>query len=94
MSADNGVYILRTKDRQIRVAHLKAINGMFDYEGKYITKQICRYFDGRRYTKNMDKAIKIAESIKRKLPVCEYGIQILPYCNKTWEQILSESYSI
>lgn len=87
MSADNGVYILRTKDRQIRVAHLQAANGLFDYHGKYIPEQICRHFGNSRYTKNMDKAIIIAQNIKNKLPVCEYGIQVLPYCDKTWEEI-------
>ena len=91
MSADNGVYILKTKDKQIRVAHTKAINALFDFDGKYIPEQIHRYFGNSRYTKNMDKAIKIAENIRKKLPVCEYGIQVLPYCDKTWEQIVNES---
>lgn len=90
MSADNGVYILKTKDGQIRVAHSNAINGLFDFKGNYISEQISRHF-GCKYTKNMDKAVKIAEKIRKKLPVCEYGIQFLPYCDKTWEQIIEET---
>lgn len=89
MSADNGVYILRTKDRQIRVAHSQAINGLFDLEGRYIPEQVRRHFGGSKYTKNMDKAIVVAQNIRRKLPVCEYGIQVLPYCDKTWEEIVA-----
>lgn len=91
MSADNGVYILKTKDKQIRVAHSHAINGLFGYDGKYISEQISRHFGNCKYTKSMDKAIKIAENIRKKLPICEYGIQVLPCCDKTWEQIIGES---
>lgn len=91
MSADNGVYILKTKDRQIRVAHSYAINGLFDYDGNYISEKINRHFGSSKYTKNMDKAVKIAQNIRKKLPICEYGIQVLPYCDKTWEQIVKES---
>lgn len=90
MSADNGVYILKTKDKQIRVAHTKAINGLFDCNGEYISSQINRHFGNAKYTKNMDKAIRFAQRIQNKLPVCEYGVQILPYCDKTWEQIIEE----
>ncbi|MCI8749129.1 MAG: hypothetical protein HFH67_14940 [Lachnospiraceae bacterium] len=89
MSADNGVYILRTKDRQIRVTHSQAINGMFDHEGRYIPEKIKLHFNGNKYTKNMDKAIMIAQHIRKKLSVCEYGIQVLPYCDKTWEEIVN-----
>lgn len=91
MSADNGVYILKTKDRQIRVVHSKSINGLFDYGGNYISEQINRHFGNSKYTKSMEKAIKIAQRIRKKLPVCEYGIQVLPYCNKTWKQITNEA---
>lgn len=90
MSADNGVYILKTKDNQIRVAHSSAINGLFDFNGNYISEQITRHF-GIRYTKNMDRAVRIAEKIRKKLPVCEYGIQVLPYCDKTWNEILEDT---
>jgi hypothetical protein len=90
MSADNGVYILKTKDGQIRVAHTNAINGLFDQKGNYIPEQITRHF-GIKYTKNMDKAVRIATNIKKRLPVCEYGIQFLPYCDKTWDELIEET---
>lgn len=91
MSADNGVYILRTKDRQIRVAHSQAINGLFSYNGEYIPEKIELHFGKSKYTKNMNKAIEIAQNIRKRLPICEYGIQVLPYCDKTWEEITSEN---
>jgi len=91
MSADNGVYILKTKDDQIRVVYSQAINGIFDPCGKYISKQIYRHFGNSEYTKNMEKAVKIAQNIRSKLSVCEYGIQILPDCNRTWEEIINDS---
>lgn len=90
MSVDNGVYILETKDGQIRVAHSQAIESLFDSEGRYIQGQITKHF-GNKYTKNMRQAVKIAQKIRNNLHICEYGIQILPYCNKTWKQIVNES---
>lgn len=90
MSADNGVYILKTKDKQIRVVHSQGINGLFDFNGMYIPEQIKRHFGNSKYTNNMNKAIRIAENIRKKLPVCEYGVQVLPYCDKTWDQIMDE----
>lgn len=91
MSADNGVYILRTRDKQIRVAHSKAINGIFSANGRYIPKQVVRHFAGFPYTKNADVANRVAEQIKGNLQVCEYGICHLPYYNKTWEEIMEEA---
>lgn len=91
MSADNGVYILETRDKQIRVVHSQAIEGLFNNNGDYIPRQINKYFGDSKYTKDMSKAVKIARKIRRKLPICEYGISILPYCDKTWKQIMNES---
>lgn len=91
MSADNGVYILRTKDNQIRVVHSKAINGIFSGSGKYIPKQVVRHFSGVPFTKNMDIANRIAKQINGNLQVCEYGIQHLPFYNKTWKKIMEEA---
>lgn len=91
MSVDNGVYILKTKDKQIRVVHSQGINRLFDYAGRYIPEQINRHFGIIKYTKSINTAIRIAENIRKKLPVCEYGVQVIPYCDKTWKQIMDES---
>ena len=88
MSADNGIYILKTKDNQIRVSHSKAIDGLFDSDGKYIYSQIQKHFNDKPFTRNMRVANKIAQKIYNNLPVCEYGIRVLPVCDKTWEQIV------
>lgn len=91
VSADNGVYILKTNDNQIRVAHSYAIDGLFNDNGEYISKQIKMHFGDTPYTKNMGAANRIAKKIYRNLHVCEHGIQVLPYCSKTWKQIEEES---
>ena len=91
MSADNGVYILKTKDNQIRVIETKAIENIFDFYGEYIPKQVNRYFGNVPHTKDMNVANSIAQRLYRQLEVCEYGIRILPEYNKTWKEILRES---
>ena len=91
MSADNGIYILRTKDKQIRVIHTKAIENIFDVYGEYIPKQIEKYFGNIPYTKDMNVANNIAQKMFKDIDYCEYGIRILPECNKTWKEILKEA---
>ncbi|MCI8327281.1 MAG: hypothetical protein HFI37_05835 [Lachnospiraceae bacterium] len=90
MSADNGIYILMTKDQQIRVLHAKAIENIFDTDGNYISKQVKKYFLECPYTRDMNRANRIAQKMYRSLSACEYGITILPYYDKTWGQIMGE----
>ncbi len=91
MSADNGVYIFKTRDKQIRVIHTLAIGNIFDTNNNYISKQVKKYFKDTPFTKDMNVANNIAQKMYKKLDVCEYGIRILPECNKTWEEILKEA---
>ena len=75
MSADNGIYILKTKDKQIRVIHTKAIENIFDLYGRYIPKQVKKYFDDVPYTKDMNVANNIAQKMFKdidKQGICKY----------------------
>lgn len=101
MSADNGIYILRTKD-QYRVAHLQAIEHISwshidgDWNNKKGTHQKCvptrvvEMWGDCKFTKNAERALSIAHKWNTSLPVCEYGVRIITY-NKTWVQILKEA---
>lgn len=95
MSADNGVYILKTKD-QYRVTDAHAIENLywsfidFDMKDEYVPTRLVEYFGHTRYTRDFEKAMKVANAIARSLPILEYGIQILPV-NKTWKQIVKEA---
>lgn len=95
MSADNGIYILKTKD-QYRVTDAHAIENLywsfidFDMKDEYVPTRLVEYFGHTRYTRDFEKAMKVANAIARSLPILEYGIRILPI-NKTWKQIVKEA---
>lgn len=90
MSADNGIYILKTKEGQIRVIHDKAIDNIFDSNESYNSTQLVQYFGQTPYTRDMNVAVNIAQRMYKAIPYCEYGIVILPECDKTWNQIMRE----
>lgn len=84
MSADNGVYILKTPARPIkdgntytnqhgkfeyRVAHCQAIDNI-DYSDLYIPL----LFGNAAVHKNRDSAMELASRILEGLDICEYGI--------------------
>ena len=96
MSADNGVYILRTKDKQYRVASFQNPEEMhYDivdstYKKEYTSYGLFKKFgDLENFTTNPEKAISIATALEEELSVCEYGIQII-HVDKTWKQIEKE----
>lgn len=93
MSADNGVYILHTTDGQYRVKEFQAGDNL--YWNVFTKKQqktlfqlavVVEYAD-IKYTKNSDKAFKIANNIHNNLWICEYGISLIN-CNISWECLL------
>ena len=100
MSADNGVYILKTKD-QYRVAHLQAIenlswsaiDGRWDFSEKekerYVPTRVMEMWGGCKYTRNREVAFQIAQRMVRNLRICEYGIHVITY-NKTWRRIAED----
>lgn len=94
MSADNGVYILKT-GKQYRVAHLRAIDNLnYDCDGHYhdyfVSSSVLSMFGNCKYTYDANQAIGIACAIKDTLSMCEYGIVVLD-AHKTWKQILNEA---
>lgn len=101
MSADNGIYILRTKD-QYRVAHLQAVENISwsyidgDQNNKavtherYVPTRVVEMWGDCKFTKDAEQALRIAHKWNTSLPVCEYGVKIITY-SKTWMQILKEA---
>lgn len=98
MSADNGIYILETKD-QYRVAHLQAVENLScvslqegrnaGYGGLSPAKAV-EMWGGCRYTRSRRKALEIAHRWAQRLPVCEYGVRIVR-CGKTWKSLLRDA---
>ncbi|MFC8686009.1 hypothetical protein [Brevibacillus porteri] len=95
MSADNGVYILKTRD-QYRVAYAHAIENLWwNYakrisEKEMVSTRLAELYGSKRYTKDAEKAMKVAQDIARDSGYLEYGIRILSI-NKTWKQIAYEA---
>ncbi|MBD5157329.1 MAG: hypothetical protein HDT13_06830 [Butyrivibrio sp.] len=101
VSADNGIYILKTKD-QYRVAHLRAIDNVFwSYAGdsrkrtvvsqnRLVPTRVVEMWGGCKFTRSREKALKIAYRWAGRLPVCEYGVKIVSY-NKKWKDILKDA---
>lgn len=97
MSADNGIYVLKTKD-QYRVAHLQAIDNVYwsaicgnCYDiGKLIPTRVVEMWGDCKFTRDEGKALSIAHKWESSLTVCEYGVCVITY-NKTWKQILKDA---
>ncbi len=101
MSADNGIYILKTKD-QYRVAHLQAIDNVSwsaidgDWQnnkstkGKCVPTRVVEMWGDCKFTRDEDKALRLAHKWASNLPICEYGVNIITY-NKTWKHILEDA---
>lgn len=87
MSADNGIYILATKD-QYRVVHLQGVDNpdIFRYNPTFIVKT----WGKSKFTRNKSVALNIATKWEQSLMFCEYGVNII-WHNKTWAQILKDA---
>ena len=91
MSADNGIYILKTKD-QYRVAHLCAIDNVtwsvidgdwctdMNKKGKLVPTRVVEMWGNCKYTRNKNKAFEIAHKWDSSLPICEYGVNVIIQC--------------
>lgn len=94
MSADNGVYILKTGN-QYRVKHLFAIENLYWNEKHGCSMQtlqpnmIYEMFGDVPYTYSSDLALRIAKRIESKLPICEYGMVFID-SEMSWGQILKK----
>lgn len=101
MSADNGIYVLKTKD-QFRVAHLQAIDNVTwsvidgdwysneETRGKLVPTRVVEMWGNCKFTRNEGKALSLAHKWASRLPICEYGVNVITY-NKTWKQILKDA---
>lgn len=90
MSADNGVYILKSPvppdsgEFEYRVTHAMAIDNINyepDVEG-FNTERLKRYFGSCHVFRDKSKALINADEIARECEILEYGIQFidLPFC--------------
>ena len=101
MSADNGIYILKTKD-QYRVAHLQAIDNVSwsiidgdwqnkkETRGKCVPTRVIEMWGKCKYTRDENVAYRIAHKWASSLPICEYGVNVITY-NKTWKHIVEDA---
>lgn len=95
MSADNGIYILKTKD-QYRVTHAMAIDNIYwshidgDHYPKLVPTRVVEYWGGKKYTRNEETALKVANAMLKHTYICEYGINTIVF-NKTWKHIVEDA---
>jgi len=97
MSADDGIYILETKD-QYRVIHTQAIDNLWwshidrRSHSELIPTRIVEYYGQLKSYKTKDevknRAFELYDLSKPYDP--EYGIQTISI-DKTWDQILTEA---
>jgi hypothetical protein len=92
MSADNGIYILKTIDGQYRVAHAQAIENIYaNYsENWYDPIEVVLMWGDSKYTRDKIKAYEIAEIMERKWNGTEYGIKTFEY-KKPWKYIVEDA---
>lgn len=101
MSADNGIYILKTKD-QYRVIHAQAIENIYWEHGnrdayyynkrheRYVPTRVVEYWGNCKYTRSGKVAQQIAETMLKEIGFVEYGIHTFTY-NKTWKHIVEDA---
>lgn len=101
MSADNGIYILKTKD-QYRVAHLQSIDNVSwsiidgnwqnkeETRGKCVPTRVIEMWGKCKYTRDENIAYRIAHKWASSLLICEYGVNVITY-NKIWKHIVEDA---
>lgn len=86
MSADNGIYILRTIKQdntpgqcfEYRVKHYMAVENIFDYETDKINLQMLKtYFGDCLVLNDKTSALILASELLDEYHVVEYGIQVI-----------------
>ena len=94
MSADNGTYILKTKDGQYRVTHARAIENIYEgYSGRrYDSLEVVLTWMDCRYTRDYEKAMIVANAMENRNRT-EYGIGMFEY-KKTWKHIVEDAKKI
>jgi len=98
LSADNGIYILKTKDGQYRVIYASAIENLYwnpldsNSYNKLIPTRIVELYGKSKYTYNKNLTRDIAFNMARNTYL-EYGISEI-VIDKTWKQIVKEAKEI
>jgi len=100
MSADNGIYILKTTDGQHRVIHTQAIDNIFyntNENGESINCLYAyQYFCNSKITRECNKALSIANKMYNdiiKHSIIEYGIRPIEV-DYTWKDICKKAKEI
>lgn len=95
MSADNGIYILKTRD-QYRVAHFQNAEYMYysylteNYSNRIISTRAIELWGDCKFTRKESVALHLAHKWEKRLFICEHGVNIVE-CNKTWKELLKEA---
>lgn len=95
MSADNGIYILKTKD-QYRVAHFQNAEYMYysaitsTYEDDIVPSRVVELWGDSKFTRKEDIALRLAYRWASRLPICEYGVNLIKV-NKSWKDLIKEA---
>lgn len=91
MSADNGIYILKTSGPVFRVAECQGIDDIYweiPNNLLFNPEQVFRFFEKALVYNSYEKALIKAGEILDGLMVCEYGIQSIDLEPYSWREIL------
>lgn len=96
MSADNGIYILKTKD-SYRIKHVQAIENLFyshlsSYNNNYteiVPTRAVEIFGDCKFTRDSNKALEIAHKMEEGM-YTEYGVKVFS-THKSWKRIVNEA---
>lgn len=96
MSADNGIYILKTKD-SYRVRHAQVIENLFwnpfgRYSNEIVPTRAIEIFGDCKFTRDETKALKIAHSMEQNM-YTEYGVKMFS-THKSWKRIINEALEL
>lgn len=95
MSADNGIYILKTKD-QYRVAHFQNAEYMYYsaitdiYSDEVVPSRAVELWGDGKFTRREEIALRLAHRWASGLPICEYGVNLIKV-NETWKDLMKEA---
>ncbi len=94
MSADNGIYILKTQGPQVdgrstgdehRVAHVMGIDNIYynvntgKYDDAFVPQEAFRCFGDCKVFDSYDEALVYAHQLAEEQPVLEYGVSVLEH---------------
>lgn len=94
MSADNGVYILKTEGNEFRIKHIQAQENLYflglERLDDLVSLRLVEYYYNSKVFNTLEDVEKEAEELEEYFGYLEYGIIVLSV-NKTWEEIIKEA---